>query len=209
MKRVLDCLAYLPYLSIHPFEGFYEARFREKGSTLAATLLFIMYGITRIFTAQYTGFINNYSHLYGLESTELFLSGILPVVLFFISNYSAATLMNGNGRFRDIYMVTCYSLAPLIIFGIITTIISNVLIIEEFPILNALYLIGVAWFLFLIFTGLCVIHEYTVFQNIKALLLTIVAAIIILFLVILLLTLTDRISGFFNVIIIELSKRWR
>jgi len=209
MRQVLDCLIYLPYLSIHPFDGFYEARFRDKGSVIVATLLFFLYGVIQIFTAQYTGFINNFSHLYGLESTELFLSGTLPVILFFISNYSATTLMNGNGRFRDIYMVTCYSLAPLILFGLVTTIVSNVIIIEELSILRAFYWIGVVWFLFLLFVGLCIVHEYTVWQNIKALFLTFVAAIIILFLTVLLLTLLDRITGFFSVFIVELTKRWQ
>jgi len=209
MRRVFDCLIYLPYLSIHPFDGFYEARFRNKGSVIVATFLFFLYGIIQIFTTQYTGFINNFAHLYGLESTELFLSGTLPVVLFFISNYSATTLMNGNGRFRDIYMVTCYSLAPLILFGLISTIVSNFVIIEEISILNAFYMIGVIWFLFLLFVGLCVIHEFTVWQNIKALFVTCVAAIIILFVTVLLLTLLDRITSFFSVIIVELSKRWQ
>ena len=208
MRRVLNGFAYLPYLAIHPFEGFYEARFRGKGSILTAGILFALYGIIQIFTAQYTGFINNIRHLYGLESSELFLSGTLPVVLFIISNYSATTLMNGNGRFRDIFMVTCYSLTPLIVFGLITTIVSNVLIIEELPILTAFYMIGVVWFLFLLFAGLCVVHEYTALQNVAALFFTVVAAIILLFLSVLLLILADRIIGFVNVVFIELAKRW-
>ena len=208
MRRMLDCLAYLPYLSIHPFEGFYEVRFRNKGSISAATILFALYGIIQIYITQYTGFINNYWHLYGIESTEIFLSGTLPLALFFVSNYSAATLINGNGRFRDIYMVTCYSLCPLIIFGFISTVISNFIIIEELPILTAFYWIGVVWFLFLLFAGLCVIHEYSFMQNIAALFFTLVAAVIIIFLSVLLLTLVDRIIAFFSVIAIELSKRW-
>jgi len=208
MKQTLKCLAYLPYLSIHPFEGFFEARFRDKGSVLAATIIFIIYGIVQIFSAQYTGFINNFRHLYDLQSTELFLSGTLPLVLFIISNYSSTTLMNGNGRLRDIYIVSCYSLAPLIVFGIISVIISNFITIEELPILTAFYWIGVVWFLFLLFVGLCVAHEYTVLQNIGSLILTVLAAAIILFLVVLLLTLADRMVNFFSVIFIEISSRW-
>ncbi|MDR0554186.1 MAG: YIP1 family protein [Treponema sp.] len=209
MRRLIESLAYLPYLVFHPFDGFYEARFRGKGSVRAATVLFFLYGIIQIFTAQYTGFIDNYRRLYDLESTELFLSGALPVALFFISNYAVTTLMSGNGRFRDIYMVTCYSLAPLIIFGFLSTVISNALIIEELPILTAFYWIGVVWFLFLLFAGLCVVHEYTAPQNIAALLCTIVAAVIILFLSALLLTLMDKLISFFDVLFVEISKRRR
>lgn len=209
MKRVLDCFKYLPFIIIHPFQGFYEARFRGKGSVLTATVLFFLYGIIQIFTSQYTGFIDNYRHLYGLESTELFISGTLPVALFIISNYSAATLINGNGRLRDIYIVTCYSLTPLILFGLVSVIVSNIIIIEELPILKAFYWIGIIWFLFLLFAGLCVVHEYSAGQNIAALFATIVAAVIIVFLSVLLLTLADRIIGFINVILIELTnRRW-
>ena len=206
---LLNSLAYLPYLLIHPFQGFYEAKFRGKGSVAAATIMFILYGLIKIFNTQYSGFIVNYWHLYAIESTELFLSGTLPVALFLISNYSVTTLMNGNGRFRDIYMVTCYSLVPLIIFGLVSTVISNVIIIEELPILRAFYWIGVVWFLFLLFAGLCVVHEYTALQNVAALVFTVVAAVIILFLSVLFLVLMDRVISFFHVIIIELTKRWR
>jgi hypothetical protein len=209
VRRTFDCIAYLPFLIFHPFDGFYEARFRNKGSVPAATVLFFLYGLIQIFTAQYTGFINNYRHLYGLQSAELFLSGTLPVALFIISNYSVITLMNGNGRFRDIYIVTCYSLSPLIFFGLISAVVSNVIIIEELPLLTAFYWIGIVWFLFLLFAGLCVVHEYTALQNVGALALTVVAAIVILFLSVLLLTLIDKLLGFFNVIAIELTKRWQ
>jgi hypothetical protein len=209
MGRLLNSVKYVPYLVFHPFDGFYDAKFREKGSLVSATLFLFLYGVTQIVTTQYTGFINNFFPLYGIESTELFLSGVLPVALFFISNYSVTTLMNGNGRFRDIYMVTCYSLVPLILFGLLSTLISNFLIIEELPILVAFYWIGVLWFLFLLFAGLCVVHEYTALQNLASLFFTIVAAIIILFLVVLYLTLIDKVLSFFEVIFIETSKRWR
>ncbi|GHU75644.1 hypothetical protein FACS189461_2240 [Spirochaetia bacterium] len=208
MARLLDGIKYLPYVLFHPFDGFYEAKFRAKGSVLAAAILFVLYGITEIVTAQYNGFIINYQHLYGIESSELFLSGTLPVALFFISNYSVTTLLNGNGRFRDIFMVTCYSLIPLIFFGLATTLVSNFLIIEELPILQAFYWIGVIWFLFLLFAGLCVVHEYTALQNVASLICTVIAAIIILFLSVLLLTLIDRVTSFAEVIFIEATKRW-
>lgn len=208
MGRLLDSAAYLPYLVFHPFDGFYEAKFRGRGSVLLATVLFFLYGISRIAEAQYTGFVANYNHLYGLESTELFVSGALPVALFFISNYCVGTLTDGNGRFRDIYLVTCYSLSPLILFSLISTLISNVVILEELPILTAFYWIGVLWFMFLLFAGLCVVHEYTALKNAGALFLSAVAAVVIIFLAVLFLTLIDRVTGFFHVVYIEAAKRW-
>jgi len=209
MRKFLDSLIYLPYLLVHPFQGFYEARFGNKGSIQVATVLFFLYGVIQIFNVQYTGFINNFSHILGLQSTVLFVSGALPVILFVVSNYSVTTLMNGNGRFRDIFTVTCYSLTPLILFGFLSTIISNVLIVEELPMLAGFYWIGMVWFLFLLFSGLCVAHEYTAFQNIGTLFLTMVAACVILFLCVLILILGDRVINFFGVVIFEIVERLR
>ena len=201
-------LKHLVYVLFHPFDGFFEARHRGKGSMWVAFGLFVLWGISQIITVQYTGFILNYWHLYGLESSELFVSGTLPVIMFVISNWSVTTLMNGNGRFRDVFMVTCYSLAPMIFFSLLTTALSNVIILGEVIILQAFSMIGVVWFLFLTFSGLCVIHEYSAGKNVLSLVATFIAAMIILFLGVLYLTLMDTVSGFVQVIRIEIMNRW-
>ena len=133
---------------------------------------------------------------------------MIPVVLFIVSNWSTTSLMNGSGNFKDIWTMTCYSLVPLILFGAVTTLLSNVIILEEAPILTAFYYIGVVWFCYLVFCGLCTIHEYTASRNILTLLVTLVAAIIIIFLVILYFTLMDTVIGFVEIISTEISKRW-
>ena len=178
------------------------------GNFKIATAILFLYGIVGIFNNQYTGFIFNFYPTYALESFPLFMASILPVVLFIVSNWSTTSLMNGNGRFRDIYIVACYSLLPLILFNFVTVVLSNVIILEEAPILSAFRYIGVIWFCFLIFSGLCTIHEYTVTKNIATLLVTVVAAIIIIFLCVLYLTLLDKVISFVNTVAAELSKRW-
>ncbi len=208
MVKFISDIKYLQYVIFHPFDGFYETKFRGKGSNLLATLLLLLYGILGIFSTQYTGFIFNFYPTFALDSISIFMASILPVVLFFISNWSTTTLMNGNGRLKDIYIVTCYSLLPLILFRVATVLLSNIIIIEEGPILSAFNYLGVVWFCFLIFTGLCTIHEYSVLKNIVTLLVTLVAAIIIIFLLVLYFSLLEKVVSFVSTIATEISKRW-
>ena len=196
------------YTIFHPFDGFYEMKFRKKGSMALATTLLVLYGLVSIFNTQYTGFIFNFYPLYAIETVQLFLLAVIPIVLFIVSNWSTTSLMNGSGSFRDIWMMTCYSLVPLILFNFVTTLLSNVIIQEEGPILTAFYYIGVVWFCYLIFCGLCTIHEYTASRNILTLLVTLVAAIIIIFLVVLYFTLMQSVIGFVSTLSAEISKRW-
>ena len=196
------------YTIFHPFDGFYEMKFRGKGSMALATALLVLYGLVSIFNTQYTGFIFNFYPLYAIETVQLFLLAVIPIVLFIVSNWSTTSLMNGSGNFRDIWMMTCYSLVPMILFNFVTTLLSNVIIKEEGSILMAFNYIGVVWFCYLIFCGLCTIHEYTASRNILTLLVTLVAAIIIIFLVILYFTLMQTVIGFVSTISAEISKRW-
>lgn len=206
--KMLDDIKYLGYVLFHPFDGFYETKHRGKGNYALATLILVLYGILGIFSAQYTGFIFNFYPTYALRSIPLFMTTILPVVLFIVSNWSSTSLMSGNGRFRDIYIVTCYSLLPLIFFSLITVILSNRIILEEGPILSSFNYVGTIWFCFLMFCGLCTIHEYSVSKNIVTLLVTLVAAIIIIFLCVLYLTLMDKVISFVEIVASEISKRW-
>ncbi|MCD8106164.1 MAG: YIP1 family protein [Lachnospiraceae bacterium] len=208
MAKWMEELKNLRYTIFHPFVGFYEMKFRKKGSMALATALLVLYGLVSIFNTQYTGFIFNTFPLHEMRSVQLFLLAVVPIVLFIVSNWSTTSLMNGSGNIRDIWMMTCYSLVPLILFDFTTTLLSNVVILEEGPIVTALNYIGVVWFCYLIFTGLCTIHEYTVSRNILTLLVTLVAAIIIIFLVVLYFTLMQTVIGFISTISAEISKRW-
>lgn len=198
----------LAYTLFHPFDGFYEMKFRGKGNMALATALLVFYGLESIFTTQYTGFIFNDYPLHNMRSIQLFLLAVVPILLFIVSNWSTTSLLNGSGTIKDIWIMTCYSLVPMILFDFVTTLLSNVIIREEGPILSAFRYIGVLWFCYLIFCGLCTIHEYTASRNILTLLVTLLAAIIIIFLVILYFTLMRTVIGFVNTVSTEISKRW-
>lgn len=208
MRIWMEDFKNLFYTLFHPFDGFFEMKFRKKGSVKLAALLLVVYGVLYIFNTQYTGFIFNEFPLHEMRSIQLFFLAVVPVILFVVSNWSTTSLMNGSGKLSDIFIMTCYSLTPLILFGFIRTLLSNVIILEEGPILTAFYYIGVVWFCYLVFCGLCTIHEYTVSRNILTLLVTLVAAIIIIFLVILYFTLMQTVIGFISTIMTEISKRW-
>lgn len=159
-------LKQLIYVNFHPFDGFYQTRLQKKGKYIIATTLLVLYGLLQIISYQYTGFIMNNNPIFRMNSIRIFVLALFPIILFVVSNWSVTTIFEGSGSIGDIYVVVCYSLFPKIIFDLIGVILSNFIIYEEMPILIAFVSIGTVWFCFLVFSGLCVIHEYTVFTNI-------------------------------------------
>ena len=204
----IEKLKHATYIIFHPFNGFYEMKYRGMGSFGIATTLFVLYGVMGILAFQYTGFIVKINPLFRMNSISIFITTLFPYLLFIIGNWSVVTLFDGKGSLLDIYMVICYSLIPLIVFNFVGLIFSNFIILEEIAILNFFLAIGNIWFYFIAFCGLCTIHEYTVVTNIKTLVITSAAVIIIIFLCMLYYTLIGNMVSFVSVLMKELLKRW-
>ena len=193
MKAIVkEKLQYLKNAVFHPFDAFYEIRFRGKGSTILAVLILVLFGILQCVSYQYTGFIINLNELASMNSVSIFLTWVLGFVLFIVSNWSVTTLLNGKGGIGDILKVTTYSLTPFICTLIFQIIASNFIILEEAMIVYVVTGIGVVWSLFMLLAGLCVIHEYGFGKNLIAIFLTFVAAAIIMFLGVLFFTLIEQ-----------------
>ncbi len=207
MSKFLNDFKYLTYTIFHPFDAFYEIKWRKKGNMLLATLLLFLYGVTQVLAIQYNGFIINKSLLFNLNSLAVIAVSIAPVLLFVVSNWSVSTLYNGKAKMKDLYLLSCYSLFPLIVIGLLSIPLSNIIILEEFSLYSAFVGLGGVWFLFLMFTGLITMQEFTVQENIMTLLATIISAIVIIFLLTLYFSLMEQFTTFVITIIKEIVVR--
>lgn len=189
-------LYYLHSAVFHPFDAFYEIRFRGRGSVPLAVGLLVLFGILQCVSYQYTGFVINTNDLASMNSVSIFLTWVLGFVLFIVSNWSVTTLLNGKGNMGDILKVTAYSLVPVICTLAFQVFVSNFIILEEAMIVYVVTGTGTVWSLFMLLAGLCVIHEYGFAKTLTAILLTFVAAAIIMFLGILFFTLIEQMVVF-------------
>lgn len=207
MSKFLKDFKYLTYTIFHPFDAFYEIKWRKKGNMLLATLLLLLFGITFVLQAQYNGFIMNTNLKFKINSLVIIIINIVPILLFVVSNWSVSTLYNGKAKMKDLYLLSCYSLFPVILINLISIPLSNIVIMEEVPLLVSLQSFGFAWFIFLMFTGLITMQEFTIQENIMTLLATLVAAIVIIFLLALYFSLMEQLFIFLTTIVKELITR--
>ena len=200
-------LQYWGHSLLHPFDGFFEIRFRNQGSLLIATLLLVAYAILRCLSYQYTGFPMNMNNIDEMDALSIFISTISVVVLGAVANWTITTLFNGKGKLKDIYIVICYSLTVLIIGDVVVTFASNFVATEEVMILTSIQMVCYVYFVFLLVAGLGTIHEYGFGGNLASMVLTVVAAAVILFIGVLLFTMLERMFNFVTSVSEELMRR--
>ena len=198
-------LQYAKEVIFHPFDAFYELKYRGKGSVNVALFLFIALGLASVLNAELSGFVVNTFKKSELNSLVFFFGIILPYLFFVIGNYSITTLMDGKGTFGEIFTVVGYSLLPNVILMVAATILSRFITVDEISFYVLLLSIGNLATIFLIFIGLVVTHEYTFFRTIVSLLLSFIAIALIIFILLLMITLFNQLYGFIKIVIMEIQ----
>jgi len=203
-KEILSYLKFPLYTMIHPAEGFYALRHEKKGSIWMICLLLFLLWFSFAINSQYAGLAVDDSHPHSMNSL-IILTGILSVfVLFCASNWSVTCLMDGEGRFVDIAMVTAYSMTPMILTMIPATILSNFLILDEAAFYYMIISVSTVWFVVLMVIGIMTVHDYTVLKTLVTIFLTFVSMAVILFMIMLIAMMVSNIYVFFESLYFEI-----
>ena len=113
------------------------------------------------------GIVNElYCAGYGVESAQkpskydnelfnslwIFVRSIGLVILWIIADWMVCTLLGGTGTLKEITVVTCYSLWPLILSNFLKIILTNVLVPNEANFLSILNAIAIIYFFVPVFS---------------------------------------------------------
>ncbi len=201
-------LIYVFHLIFHPFDGFWDLKHEKRGSVRAATTLLAITVGAFFYQSIGTGYIQTQRTDYE-SSTIIFqlISVLVPVLLFVVGNWCLTTLFDGEGSLKDIYIATCYAIAPLSFFVILSTILSNIVVQSELSMVTLLVSIGFVWAGILLFFGMAVTHDYTSGKNIITILGTIVAMAVIIFIVLLFSSLVMKMVSFIIALFTEIFDR--
>lgn len=189
---------------IHPADTFTEIKEKRQGSILLCVISVLLFYVVSILQTLKGGFLFTVYDVATFNSIWLFVKTAGLVVLWVVSNWMVCALLEGKGRFKEIAVVTCYSLLPLIIEGVINLILTNVLLPTEASFLNIINIIATIYFLFLMIIGLLKIHDFSMARLIGTSALSIAGVAAIVFLAITIIILIQQFGGFIVTVISEI-----
>ena len=205
-KTYVEELVFVFHLIFHPFDGFWDLKHEKRGSVRGGLTILGKTIIAFFYQSIGRGYIFNPQDNYSTIFVQILAVGV-PVILWCLGNWCLTTLFDGEGGFKDIFVATTYSLAPLAPLVILSTILTNVLTASEGSMINLLVTIGYVWVAFLLFFGMLVTHDYTIGKNVLITICTIVAMAVIMFVAILFSSLVIKMVTFIIAIITEIANR--
>ena len=190
-------------LCFKPLDTTYFIKRNKKMKYLNGLFILLIFFGIYILGLTSTGFIFN---KIVIEKTILLketLKVIIPIILFILANFLTASLLEGEGTFRGIFLTTIACLLPIIILYPLAVIVSNILTYNESFLYYFIIFVMIAWSLVLLFVVNKELHNYSFGKMLLNILVTVVLMFVLLIVIILSYLMVYQIIDFIKDIISE------
>lgn len=181
LQKYKDSLKFSLYCISHPLDGFWDLTHERRGTYAAANTILLATLLIRVMKLRYTSFI--FMTVYW-EDLNIFLylaSVLFPLALWVIGNWALTTLFDGKGRLGQVYMATCYALAPYPLVQFPLMILSNFVTVDEAEFYSVLSMLSLLYAAILIVVAMGQIHEYSAGKNLLFTVATLFAMLVMIF----------------------------
>ena len=190
---------------IHPSNNFTDIKEKNLGSVGLSLLLLIIYYSVTVLKTIAGGFLFSKYDPTSFNSIIVLVRSAGLVILWIVSNWLICTLLGGKGRLKEIVIVTCYSLLPLIIEGVLYIVLSNMLLPVEAGFLSIMTTISLIYGGFMLIVGMLRIHDFSMGKFLWTTFLSVLGMAVIIFLLIMLIILVQQFGAFVITLVTEIS----
>lgn len=155
----------------HPLDSYYEIKIKRRGSILSATIIYIIAFVVFVLDLLGRGYLYSAMDIRTAPITLIPFIFFIPLGLWIFGNNMIASINEGEGTFRSVYISSAYMFAPYLLFTPAAVICTYVLSLNESFIVTILWLMGVVWTGVLLFIAVMEIHNYTFGEVVKNILL--------------------------------------
>jgi hypothetical protein len=205
-KPVRDFLLLFRMLR-HPFDTTYVLKTDKSISPVNGFIfLGLIFGIYLIGLTS-TGFIFNNVIIEDTILLREAIKIVVPILAFIIANYLTSSLLEGEGRFKSVFLVTLAAFTPVLLLYPLIIIISNFLTYNERFLYDFGIFVMIGWTAVLIFLTNKELHNYSLKRNLLNFLLTLLMMLVLIIVVVLISLIISQVFGFISDVITEVIFR--
>ncbi|MBO0991684.1 YIP1 family protein [Bacillus sp. SD088] len=192
---------------IHPLDFFHDIQEPNRLKWSQGILLIFLTFLARMGSLLLIGYHFETREAYEISYGHELIWIVVPWLTWCIANWSVSTILDGEGKFKELLIGSAFCLSPYILFIIPLTLLTNILALSEDAVYLVMTMFIFAWSGLLILIKLKVLHDFEVGKLIFITFITILAVGIIWFLGILLYGLLSQFVIFFFDIFKEIRFR--
>ncbi|WP_424768233.1 Yip1 family protein [Paenibacillus sp. sgz302251] len=192
----MNMIANLRQVLTRPMDFFYDLQFERRANWFHAIILIVCAVIVRLITLSVTGYSFEAREPYQISFVFETVWIIVPWLTWAISNWAVGTILDGEGKFKDILVASSYALTPYILLMVPISFLSRILSQGESSIYNFLLYFTYLWVVFLYLLKVKVLHDFELGKLFLIVILTIIGMLIMWFIALLLTGLINQVITF-------------
>mgnify|MGYP004645518309 CR=1 FL=1 len=192
---------------IRPLSSVADMKDEKAGSLLLANGICLGMFVVSALEFAFTGFPFNYNDPDRFNFFLILLSSSVLLFLWTVANWGICSLLDGEGTFQQVWIVTCYAMLPRVLFTPPMILISRILTLEEQGLYQMISALLLLWCGILLMLGMMVVHQYTVRRTVASVLLSIAGIAVILFIAMLFFSMGQQLVAFVETVVSELRYR--
>ena len=192
---------------IKKYDNIIYIKQKNMGSVIIATVLMVLCYVSTVAKSEWSGFQFICDNVEEFNSVMTLLKTIGAVLLFTVANWGVATLMQGRGTLKEIYIVTCYSLIPLIISNFAYAVLTNYVSLSEVAFIEIMATAFLIYTVIMFVFGLMTIHDVSFGKFLGITILSIFGILIVIFVGVIVFLLAQQLYLFIMTIANELIYR--
>lgn len=192
---------------VHPGESFGNIKTKNAGSVTAAAVFTVLLFVIKVAGELWGGFMYVIPDAENINSLMILAGTAGLVLLWSVVNWLLTGLMEGKGTLKEIFIVTGYSVQPLIIYYAAFIIFSQFVIPGNINFLEILKTICFAAMIILMLAGHMQIHDMDFKKAVKSSVITLLGMGLAIFILFVIYTLIQSFAGFIVNVISEVTVR--
>ncbi|MEV5026980.1 YIP1 family protein [Paenibacillus sp. LPE1-1-1.1] len=181
---------------VHPIDFYHDIQ--EPGRIKWGQALFIvaLAYLARMIAILITGYAFETRETYEISFVHELIWIVVPWLTWTVSNWGVSAILEGEGKFKEVFVGSAFALVPYAIFIIPITLLTNILALDESSIYSFLINFTVYWVCWLLLLKVRIVHDFELMKMIWITVLSIVGILIIWFIGILMFGLVNQLINF-------------
>ncbi|OZB94306.1 YIP1 family protein [Paenibacillus sp. XY044] len=204
----MNTLQLIRQVIVHPIDFFYDIQNPKRISWLQGVLLILLLFVAKMLSLIVMGYAFETRQPYEISWVYEFMWIIVPWGAYCVSNWAVSTILEGEGKFKEIFVGSAFALAPYILFIVPVTLLTNILSLDEQSIILFLSNLLLVWCGWLLLVKIKVLHDFELGKMVGIALLTVIGMVIMLFVLILMYGLINQFCSFILDLIKEVRFRY-
>ena len=148
----------------HPFQAFQAMKVQKFVSLGLAAIFIVLFYLARVSQDLYGGFMYVIVDEANYNAVITLIGSVGLLLLWVVTNWGICMLNDGKGSFKEVFAMSAYSMAPLIIYSVIFTVGSHIIPATSTNTFGLIHTICLIYMALLLLIGMTVIHEYSFFK---------------------------------------------